>query len=151
SRGKGHGLPSVHVQCGRGDRGLAPVDARGARQHVVAPIRDAARIRRRHTAATRPEGRACVPRRRDPPMEPETPEPTALRSRRALPAAAAGSAAALAASAALPLAASAAPTAMSTEQDNPSTANTSVTDSGAGSTAFAGNAKGTGAGYGLLG
>ena len=84
-------------------------------------------------------------------MAPETPETPALRSRRALLAAAAGSAAALAASAALPLAASAAPTAMSTEQDNPSAANTSVTDSGAGSTAFAGNATGTGAGYGLLG
>ena len=76
---------------------------------------------------------------------------TALRSRRALLTAAAGSAAALAASAALPLAAAAAPATVMTEQDNPSTANTSITDSGAGSTAFAGKATGTGAGYGVLG
>jgi hypothetical protein len=78
-------------------------------------------------------------------------DPSSLRSRRALLAAAAGSAAALAASAALPLAASAAPTNVETEQDNPSTATTSITDSGAGSTAFVGNATGTGAGYGVQG
>ena len=84
-------------------------------------------------------------------MEPETPETPALRSRRALLAAAAGSAAALAASTALPLAAAAAPVNVQTEVDNPSSANTSITDNGAGSTAFAGNATGTGAGYGLLG
>jgi hypothetical protein len=78
-------------------------------------------------------------------------DPNAPRSRRALLTAAAGAAGAVAASAALPLTVAAAPTAMSTEQDNPSVADTSVTDSGAGSTAFAGNATGTGAGFGIAG
>jgi hypothetical protein len=54
-------------------------------------------------------------------------DPNAPRSRRALLTAAAGGAAAMAASAAMPLTASAAPTPMLTEQDNPSTAQTSVT------------------------
>ena len=76
---------------------------------------------------------------------------SAPRSRRALLAAAAGSVAAVAASAALPLGVAAAPTAMQTETNNTSSADTSVTDSGAGSTAFTGNATGTGAGYGVLG
>jgi hypothetical protein len=81
-------------------------------------------------------------------------DPSAVRSRRSLLVAAAGSAAALAAtaaSAALPLAASAAPASVMTEQDNPSTADTSITDSGAGSTAFIGNATGTGSGFGVEG
>ncbi|HEX2470921.1 MAG TPA: hypothetical protein VHK05_10045 [Candidatus Limnocylindrales bacterium] len=60
----------------------------------------------------------------------------APRSRRALLTAAAGAAGAMAASAALPLTAAAAPTPMSTEQDNPSTAQTSVTQSAAGFIAF---------------
>lgn len=76
---------------------------------------------------------------------------SALRSRRALLTAAAGSAAAVVASAALPLGVAAAPTAMSTEQDNPSAADTSITDSGADSTAFTAKATGTGAGFGLQG
>jgi len=84
-------------------------------------------------------------------MEPETPDTPALRSRRALLAAAAGSAAALAASAALPLAAVAAPATVMTEQDNPATAETSVTNSGASVSALRGNATGTGSTYGLLG
>jgi hypothetical protein len=79
------------------------------------------------------------------------PESQPLRSRRAILAAAAGSAAAVVASAALPLAAAAAPANVQTEQDNPSIATTSITDSGAGSTAFQGNATGTGAGYGVEG
>jgi hypothetical protein len=58
------------------------------------------------------------------------------RSRRALLAAAAGSAAAVAASAALPLTAAAAPVNMQTEQDNPTIAQTSVTQSAAGQVAF---------------
>lgn len=58
------------------------------------------------------------------------------RSRRALLAAAAGSAAAVAASAALPLTAAAAPANMQTEQDNPTIAETSVTQSAAGQVAF---------------
>lgn len=77
--------------------------------------------------------------------------PAEPRSRRALLAAAAGGAAALAASAALPLTAAAAPANMQTELDNLTTATTSITDSGPGSTAFAGHATGTGAGYGLEG
>jgi hypothetical protein len=76
---------------------------------------------------------------------------TAPRSRRALLAAAAGAAGALAAQAALPLAAAAAPANLQTESDNATTAPTSVTNSADGSTAFAGHATGTGAGYGLEG
>jgi hypothetical protein len=53
-------------------------------------------------------------------------DPNALRSRRAILAAAAGSAAAVAASAAAPLAVSAAPTAVQTETANTSTAQTSL-------------------------
>jgi hypothetical protein len=71
------------------------------------------------------------------------------RSRRALLAAAAGAAGALAARAALPLTAAAASTNVMTEIDNPTTVTTSITDSGAGSTAFAAHATGTGIGYGL--
>jgi hypothetical protein len=56
-----------------------------------------------------------------------TSDPNALRSRRAILAAAAGSAAAVAASAALPLGAAAAPVNMQTEQDNPTVAETSIT------------------------
>jgi hypothetical protein len=56
-----------------------------------------------------------------------TSDPNALRSRRAILAAAAGSAAAVAASAALPLGVAAAPVNMQTEQDNPSAAETSIT------------------------
>jgi hypothetical protein len=74
------------------------------------------------------------------------------RSRRALLAAAAGAAGALAASAAMPLAAAADdPNDIVKEVDNPTIATTSITDSGAGSTALAGKAIGTGFGYGLLG
>lgn len=80
------------------------------------------------------------------------PESQPLRSRRALLTAAAGTAAALAASAALPLTAAAAdPNDVVKEIDNPTTATTSITDSGAASTAFQGNATGTGAGYGVEG
>ena len=80
------------------------------------------------------------------------PESQPLRSRRALLTAAAGTAAALAASAALPLTAAAAdPDDVVKGVDNPTTATTSITDSGAGSTAFQGNATGTGAGYGVEG
>lgn len=79
-----------------------------------------------------------------------TSDPNALRSRRAL-LVAAGSVAAVAASAALPLGVAAAPTAVLTEQNNPSTATTTITDSGSASTALAGKATGTGAGYGLEG
>ena len=78
-------------------------------------------------------------------------EMDALRSRRAVLAAAAGGAAALAASAAIPLTAAAAPVNMQTEQDNPTVAPTSVTNSAADSTAFEGHATGTGTGYGLEG
>lgn len=74
---------------------------------------------------------------------------TTPRSRRAILAAAAGAAGALAAQAAMPLAAAAASTNMLTEVDNPTIATTSVTDSGADSTAFASHATGTGFGYGL--
>jgi len=56
-----------------------------------------------------------------------TSDPNALRSRRAILAAAAGSAAAVAASAALPLGVAAAPVNMQTEQDNPTGATTSIT------------------------
>jgi hypothetical protein len=77
---------------------------------------------------------------------------TAPRSRRALLAAAAGTAAALAASAALPLSAVAAdPNDVVAGTDNATTATTSVSDSGADSTALAGNATGSGYGFGLLG
>jgi hypothetical protein len=80
------------------------------------------------------------------------PELAAPRSRRALLAAAAGTAAAFAAQAALPLTAAAAvgdPMLMGV--DNATTTDTSVTDSGAGSTAITGHATGTGFGYGVLG
>jgi hypothetical protein len=63
-------------------------------------------------------------------------EPNAPRSRRAILAAAAGSAAALAASAALPLTAAAAPANMQTESDNPTIAETSITQTAGGSVAF---------------
>ncbi|MBA2374404.1 MAG: hypothetical protein H0V74_09420 [Chloroflexi bacterium] len=76
----------------------------------------------------------------------------APRSRRALPAAAAGSAAALA-TAALPLTAAAAddPNDVVKGIDNPTITTTSITDSATDSTAFAGIATGSGSGYGLLG
>ena len=54
-------------------------------------------------------------------------DPNALRSRRALLTAAAGGAAAVAASAAMPLTTLAAPVNMQTEQDNPTVAETSIT------------------------
>jgi hypothetical protein len=73
----------------------------------------------------------------------------APRSRRALLTAAAGAAGALAAQAALPLTAAAAPANMQTETDNLTSALTSVTNSGADSTAFACHATGTGTGYGI--
>jgi hypothetical protein len=76
---------------------------------------------------------------------------TIIRSRRAVLTAAAGAAGALAAQAALPLAVAAAPGNLQTESDNPTVATTSVTDSGADSTAFAANATGTGSGYGVEG
>ena len=80
------------------------------------------------------------------------PETQPLRTRRALLTAAAGTAAALAASAALPLTAAAAdPDDVVKGVDNATTLTTSITDSGAGSTAFQGNATGTGAGYGVEG
>jgi hypothetical protein len=63
-------------------------------------------------------------------------DPNVPRSRRALLTAAAGGAAAMVASAAMPLTVAAAPTPMSTEQDNPSVAQTSVTQSAAGAVAF---------------
>ena len=79
-------------------------------------------------------------------------ELTTPRSRRALLAAAAGAAGAFAANAAMPLAAAAAdPNDVVKETNNTTAADTAITDSGAGSTAFAGNAQGTGSGYGLLG
>ena len=75
-----------------------------------------------------------------------------LRTRRALLTAAAGTAAALAASAALPLTAAAAdPDDVVKGADNATTATTSISDSGADSTALQGNATGTGAGYGVQG
>lgn len=73
------------------------------------------------------------------------------RSRRALLTAAAGAAGALAAGAAMPLTTAATHLPLQAEQDNPTVATTSVTDSGSDSTAFAANATGSGAGYGLLG
>jgi hypothetical protein len=76
-------------------------------------------------------------------------ELTTPRSRRALLAAAAGAAGAFVAQAALPLTAAAAPANMQTEQNNVTTAMTSITDSGADSTALAVHATGTGTGYGL--
>jgi hypothetical protein len=80
------------------------------------------------------------------------PESQPLRTRRALLTAAAGTAAALAASAALPLAAAAAdPDDVVKGVDNATTATTSITDSGDGSTALQGNATGTGAGFGVEG
>jgi hypothetical protein len=80
------------------------------------------------------------------------PETQPLRTRRALLTAAAGTAAALAASAALPLTAAAAdPDDVVKGVDNATTQTTSITDSGAGSTAVQGNATGTGAGYGVEG
>ena len=76
----------------------------------------------------------------------------APRSRRALLAAAAGTAAALAASAAIPLSATAAdPDDVVAGVDNATTTTTSLTDSAADSTALAGNATGSGFGYGVLG
>ncbi|MFL5644543.1 MAG: hypothetical protein ACJ78L_04255, partial [Chloroflexota bacterium] len=79
-------------------------------------------------------------------------EAHAPRSRRALLAAAAGTAAAFAAQAALPLTAGAAdgdPVLQGAV--NATTTETSITDSGADANALAGNATGTGAGYGVLG
>jgi hypothetical protein len=79
------------------------------------------------------------------------PELTTPRTRRALLAAAAGSAAALAAQAVLPLSAAAVDQPVLANVDNATSADTSITDSGAGSTAFTGKATGTGYGYGVLG
>ena len=80
------------------------------------------------------------------------PELAAPRSRRALLAAAAGTAVAFAAQAALPLTAGAVvPDPVLKGVDNATTTDTSVTDSGTGSTALIGAATGTGYGYGLLG
>jgi hypothetical protein len=76
---------------------------------------------------------------------------SAPRSRRALLAAAAGSAAAVVASAALPLGVAAAPANLLTEQDNPTVAGTSITDSGTGFAAFTANATGSASTYGLEG
>lgn len=73
------------------------------------------------------------------------------RSRRALLTAAAGAAGALAAQAAMPLSAAATHLPLQSEHDNLTTVTTSVTDSGAGSTAISGRATGTGFGYGLEG
>lgn len=74
------------------------------------------------------------------------------RSRRALLAAAAGAAGALAASAAMPLAVAADdPNDVVKGQPNATTATTSITDSGADSTAFSANATGSGIGYGVEG
>ena len=79
-------------------------------------------------------------------------EPLAPRTRRSLLAAAAGAGAALAATAAAPAAMLAAdPNDVVKGVDNATSATTSVTDSGADSTALAGNATGTGYGYGVLG
>jgi len=63
-------------------------------------------------------------------------DPNAPRSRRALLTAAAGGAAAVAASAAMPLTTMAAPVNMQTEQDNPTIAQTSVTQATAGQVSF---------------
>jgi hypothetical protein len=76
----------------------------------------------------------------------------ALRSRRAILAAAAGAAGAVAAGAAMPLSVAAHDVDdVQKGVDNPTTATTTVTDSGADSTALAGHATGTGTGYGLEG
>jgi hypothetical protein len=77
-------------------------------------------------------------------------DPNALRSRRALLAAAAGGAAAVAATAAAPLTVSAAPTPMLTEQDNPSAAQTSITQATDAIVAFKAKTTTTGA-AGLVG
>ncbi len=75
-----------------------------------------------------------------------------LRTRRALLTAAAGAAGAMAATAALPaIVAADDPNDVVKETDNPTTATTSITDSGEASTAFAGHAVGDGAGYGIEG
>jgi hypothetical protein len=72
------------------------------------------------------------------------------RSRRAVLAAAAGAAGAIAATAIRPAMVGAAdPNDVVMGVDNATTATTSVTDSGADSTAFAGHATGTGSGYGV--
>jgi hypothetical protein len=77
---------------------------------------------------------------------------TATRSRRALLTAAAGAAGAMVASAALPLGVAAHDADdIQKEIDNPTTAQTTVTNSGTDGTALAGHATGTGAGYGLEG
>jgi hypothetical protein len=79
-------------------------------------------------------------------------ELAAPRSRRALLAAAAAAGGALVASAALPLTAAAAdPNDVVKETENLTALTTSITDSGADSTALAGNATGTGHGSGVLG
>ena len=79
-------------------------------------------------------------------------EPAAPRTRRAILAAAAGAAGALAASAAAPAAMLATdPNDVVKGTDNATTTTTSVTNSGAGSTAFAGHATGSGSGYGVEG
>jgi hypothetical protein len=73
-------------------------------------------------------------------------------SRRALLAAAAGAAGVLAATAALPAVVVAAdPDDVVKESDNPTTATTSITDSGDSSTAFAGHATGPGSAFGVEG
>jgi hypothetical protein len=74
------------------------------------------------------------------------------RSRRALLAAAAGAAGAMVASAALPLGVAAHdPDDIQAGTDNPTAAQTTVTNSAADGTALAGHATGTGAGYGVEG
>src|SRR5690349_7658179 len=87
--------------------------------------------------------------RRGVPMAMDTESP---RSRRAILAAAAGAAGALAASAALPAVVAAHdPEDVQKGADNATTTQTTVTNSGADSTALAGHATGTGSGYGLEG
>ena len=77
---------------------------------------------------------------------------SAPRSRRALLTAAAGAVGALAATAALPAVVAAHDTDdVQKGVDNPTTATTTVTDSGADSTSLAGHATGTGYGYGVEG
>ncbi len=78
---------------------------------------------------------------------------TGTRStRRALLTAAAGAAGAIAATAALPAVVAAAdPNDVVKETDNPTTAMTSITNSGADSTAFAGHATGSGSAFGVEG
>lgn len=81
-----------------------------------------------------------------------TMDETATRSRRALLAAAAGAAGVIAANAALPGTVRAAdPDDVVKGADNPTTATTSVTNSGDDSTALAGHATGIGYGYGVEG